>query len=102
MVNAMQSNWNLSDLEAALVAETAISTITKGLDYYRMSRQFFESTTEDKRVHFLDALFAEADGDGRVSYEEIEEIPTIATVLKLTHKQSIDAKLKITRERRAN
>ena len=34
--------------------------------------------------------------------EEIEEIRTIATVLKLHHKQFIDAKLKIPRERRAN
>ena len=102
MVSAIQNNWNLSDLEAALVAETAVSTITKGLDYYRLSRRFFESTTEDERVHFMDALFAVADGDSGVSYEEIEEIRTIATVLKLTHKQFIDAKLKISRERRAN
>lgn len=102
MVAAIQKNWSLTDLEAALVAESAVSAITKGLDYYRMSRQFFESTTEGERVHFLDALFAVADGDGRVSYEEIEEIRTIATVLKLTHKQFIDAKLKIPRERRAN
>jgi uncharacterized tellurite resistance protein B-like protein len=71
MISAIQGNWHLSDLEAAPVAETAVSTITKGLNYYRMSRQFFESTTEDERVHFLDALFAVADGDGRVSYEEI-------------------------------
>jgi hypothetical protein len=33
---------------------------------------------------------------------EIEEIRTIATVLKLSHRQFIDAKLKIPRERRAN
>jgi uncharacterized tellurite resistance protein B-like protein len=102
MVVAIQENWSLSNLEAALVAESAVSAITKGLDYYRMSRQFFESTTENERVRFLDALFAVADGDGRVSYQEIEEIRTIATVLKLTHKQFIDAKLKIPRERRAN
>jgi uncharacterized tellurite resistance protein B-like protein len=102
MVSAIQSNWELSDFEAALVAEAAVSTITKGLDYYRLSRQFFENTTEDERVHFMDALFAVADGDGHVSYEEIEEIRTIATVLKLHHKQFIDAKLKIPRERRAN
>ncbi len=102
MVSAIQNNWELGDVEAALVAESAVSTITKGLDYYRLSRRFFESTTEDERVHFMDALFAVADADGRVSYEEIEEIRTIATVLKLTHKQFINAKLKIPRERRAN
>jgi uncharacterized tellurite resistance protein B-like protein len=102
MVNAIKGYWELSDVEAALVAETAVSTITKGMDYYRLSRRFFESTTEDERVRFMDALFAVADADGRVSYEEIEEVRTIATVLKLTHKQFIDAKLKIPRERRAN
>ena len=102
MVSAIKGNWELSDIQAALVAETAVSTITKGLDYYRLSRRFFDSTTEDERVHFLDALFAVADGDSGVSYEEIEEIRTIATVLKMTHKQFIDAKLKVPRERRAN
>jgi uncharacterized tellurite resistance protein B-like protein len=102
MVNAIKGNWQLSEVEAALVAETAVSTITKGLDYYRLSRRFFESTTEEERVRFMDALFAVANGDGFVSYEEIEEIRTISMVLKLTHKQFIDAKLKIPRENRAN
>lgn len=102
MVTAIQENWSLSDVEAAFVAESAVSAITKGLDYYRMSRQFFESTTEQERVHFMDVLFAVADGDGRVSHEEIEEIRTISMVLKLHHKQFIDAKLKIPPERRAN
>jgi len=50
---------------------------------------------EDERVRFMDVLFAVADGDGRVSHEEIEEIRTIANVQKLSHKQFIDAKLKI-------
>lgn len=102
IVAAIQDNWELDDIQAALVAESAVSAITKGLDYYRLSRRFFESTTEDERVHFMDALFAVANGDDGVSYMEIEEIRTIATVLKLTHKQFIDAKLKIPRERRAN
>ena len=102
MVNAIKGNWELSDIEAALVAETAVSTISKGLDYYRLSRRFFESTTEEERIRFMDALFAVANGDGFVSYEEIEEIRTISMVLKLTHKQFIDAKLKVPREHRAN
>ena len=95
MVKAIQEAWSLSALQAALVAEVAVSEIGKGLDYYRLSRQFFESTTEAERLHFLDVLFAVAAGDGGVSYLEIEEIRTIALVLKLTHQQFIAAKLKI-------
>ena len=102
MVAALRRHWLLPEAQATLVAEVADSEIGRGLDYYRLSREFFECTTEDERVSFMDVLFAVADGDGGVSYEEIEEIRTIATVQKLTHKQFIDAKLKIPRERRAD
>lgn len=97
----LRQNWGISEIEANLVAEVALSEISKNLDYYRLSRGFFELTTEAQRVQFLDVLFAVADGDGRVSFDETEEIRTIATVLKLTHKQFIDAKLKIPADRRS-
>lgn len=102
MVSAIQTHWKLSDIESALVAEVAVNEIGKDMDYYRLSRGFFESTNEQERVRFLDVLFAVADGDGLVSNAEIEEIRTIATVLKLTHGQFINAKLKVPRQRRAN
>ncbi len=102
MSAALRRYWELSEVEAALVVEVAVSEIFKHLDYYRLSRQFFESTNEDERVRFMNVLFAVADADGRVSYEEIEEIRTIANVQKLSHKQFIDAKLTIPRERRAD
>jgi uncharacterized tellurite resistance protein B-like protein len=100
MVAAMQTNWDISQVEATLVVEVAVSEISKTLDYYRLSREFFESTDFEERLHFLDVLFAVADGDSHVSYDETEEIRTIAMGLKFTHKQFIDAKLKIPRERR--
>ena len=101
MRNALGKCWQIGDEEAAVVVEVAVSEISKDLDYYRLSREFFGSTTEAERLCFLDVLFAVADGDGRVSYEEIEEIRMIANMLKLTHKQFIDAKLKIPPDRRA-
>jgi uncharacterized tellurite resistance protein B-like protein len=102
MKTALSKCWSIGDQEAAVVIEVAVSEISKDLDYYRLSREFFESTSEPERVCFLDVLYAVADGDGRVSFEEIEEIRTIANMLKLTHQQFIDAKLKIPRERRAD
>ena len=97
MRSAIQEHWGLSDLHANLVAEVAISEIGKGLDYYSLTRQFFLLTSDEERVRFLDALFAVAAADGRISYEETEEIRSITNVLKLTHKQFITAKLKCRR-----
>ena len=98
--DALQTHWQVPPEEAALVADVAVSEIAKGLDYFRLSRQFFECTTEDERVRFLDVLFAVTTSDGRASYEEIEEIRTIANGLKLTHQQFINAKLKVPAELR--
>jgi uncharacterized tellurite resistance protein B-like protein len=101
MIAALQNHLGMDREPAGLVAEIAVSTISKDLDYYRLTREFFEHTTEDERVHFLDVLFEVAAADGIVSHQEMEEIQTISKVLKLTHKQFIDAKLRIPREKRA-
>lgn len=95
MVKAIREHWGISEFQANLVAEVAVSDISKGLDDYQLSSQFFECTTPDERLSFLDALFAVAAVKGGVSFQETEDIRSIATVLKLTHQQFITAKLKI-------
>jgi uncharacterized tellurite resistance protein B-like protein len=102
IVRALQKYWDISDVEASLVAEMAASEVSKGMDYYRLTRQFFEVTTEDERVRFLNALFAVAAGDDIAAFEEIEEIRTIANGLLLSHQQFIDAKLKLSAEQRVD
>jgi uncharacterized tellurite resistance protein B-like protein len=98
----LQQAWGISLAAAGVVAQVAVSEIGKGLDYYRLTRQFFESTSEDERLRFLDALFAVTIGDGHATEEEIEEIRAISHGLLLTHDQFIAAKLKIPRELRTN
>lgn len=100
VLQALQENWGISQAEAALVTEVAVSDISKGLDYFRLTRQFFESTTEEERVRFLDVLFAITTSDEQASYEEIEEIRKISNGLLLTHKQFIDAKQNVPRDKR--
>jgi len=100
MERTLQENWNCSREQAALVAEVAVSAVAEDMDFYRMAREFFTCTTRQERVQFLDVLFAVADGDGMVSTPETEGIRRIAMNLKMTHRQFIDAKLKIPRERR--
>lgn len=102
MEAAIEKTWGIPEVQSTLVAEVAVSEIGRDLDYYSTSRGFFDSTSEEERLRFVDVLFAVADGDGGVSNDEIEEIRTITYVLKLTHKQFINAKLKIPRQRRSN
>jgi uncharacterized tellurite resistance protein B-like protein len=91
MVRALEG-WGLSAAAATLVAETAVSTVAAGLDFFRLSREFADLTEENERAGFLDVLFAVADADGRLSHEENEEIRRIALHLNLSGAQFADAK----------
>lgn len=97
---AIQRYWGLSDMEAAIVMKAATVNVQSDLDYYRLTRSFFEVTSEDERVRFLDALFTVATSDGQATFEEVEEIRQIANGLLLTHQQFIQAKLKVPSELR--
>ncbi len=95
MVQALRANWDLTETTAAVVAEVALSEMTPDVDYFHLMREFFDATTENERVRFLDVLLAVAAADGQVSHDENEAIRSIARGLKLTHRQFAEAKLKI-------
>lgn len=100
MVDALQTYWHLSSEEATFVAGVAISETASLLDPSRLAREFADACGPRERVEFLDVLFAVAAADGEASYDEIEEIRTLARSLKLSHEEFIEAKLKIPRQQR--
>jgi uncharacterized tellurite resistance protein B-like protein len=100
MVDALQTYWHLDADQAAFVAGVAISETASLMDRYRLAREFASVVGPRERVLFLDVLFAVAAADGVACYDEIEEIRAIAESLKLSHRQFIQAKLKLPRERR--
>jgi uncharacterized tellurite resistance protein B-like protein len=102
IADILEEKWGISPVQAALVAEAAVSQTDKTTDMYTLARDFFDTTDEGERVRFLDVLFAVAEGDGFVTYEETEEIRLISKMLKMTHRQFINAKLKIPSERRSS
>ena len=102
MIEALEDGWGVNPSEAAFITEIAVSEIGPDMDYYRLTREFFTSTTESERSEFLKVLFQVAHADGFVSNQEIEEIRTIANSLRLTHKAFINAKLTIPKDGRAS
>jgi uncharacterized tellurite resistance protein B-like protein len=97
MVEALQAGWEISPDAATFVANVAVSKINPSEDYFRLISEFANSTTMDERGRFLEVLFAVADADGGISYDETEEIRHIANILLLPHERFIEAKLKISR-----
>lgn len=100
MRRAVATDWGLSDREADLLVTISCDRTTRGLDYYRLSRGFFEHTTLDERKKFLRTLFRIADASEQTAYEEVEEIRNIAKSLKLSNDDFIKAKMSVPRKDR--
>lgn len=100
MVDAIESNWNLSQEEAIFVSEVAVNALDVTYDTFRMIRELTASTTYEERKEILYTLFAVAAADGDISFDETEEIRIMARSLELTHSDFIDAKLRVLGEER--
>ncbi|MFP3855320.1 MAG: TerB family tellurite resistance protein [Anaerolineales bacterium] len=102
IVEALTTYWQLGEEAALFVAGVATSEIANDLDLYRLTREFYEATDRDQRLHFLEVLFQVAAADGQATHEEIEEIRRITRTLKLSHRNFINAKLTLPKERRSS
>ena len=91
----LSEEWDLSERQAQIVTQISCDRTLQGLDYFRLSRGFFECTTLDERRNFIKCLFKIANASDKTSYDETEQIRRISNSLKLTHKDFIEAKLTI-------
>lgn len=96
----LSKQWALSEQEAYIITEISYNRTLKGLDYFRLTRGFFDCTSLDQRKNFIKCLFQIANASDKTSYAETEEIRKISNSLKLSHKDFIEAKLTIPDEDR--
>jgi len=100
MRDIIKSEWNLSDEHAQLVIDISHHRVFRGLDGVRLVKRFNDLTALSERRDFLRCLFAVANAADQTSFEEIEEIRSIAKGMELSHQDFIDAKLAIPRKDR--
>lgn len=98
IVAILEEWWHLDHARATLVAEVALAESAASLDFFRLSKEFAESTTVEQRERFLDALFAVAIADGELSSAESAEISRITAAINLPHDRFVAARMRLPRQ----
>ena len=98
-MNSLQTTWGANRDAATLVAEIATSEPLGDLEY-RMEVELQRLFTYEERVQLLDVLFAVALADGDVSSDEMNTIRSMANMLRVSHQEFVNAKLKIPADKR--
>jgi len=93
LVDGLTEQWGLDADTSSLVADLALDETAGGVDLHVLLRDFVEITDEPERQRFLAAVFRVAAGDGRATYDEIEEVRRIGRGLLLSHRHFIAAKM---------
>jgi uncharacterized tellurite resistance protein B-like protein len=87
--------WGISPSLAEAVCAVAMEAANVGLDLFRLIQETKATLSVNKRKTLIEALFALALAEGRMTGQEIEEIRKIAYSLEFTHREFINAKLKV-------
>jgi uncharacterized tellurite resistance protein B-like protein len=87
--------WGISPSLAEAVCGVAMEAANLGLDLFRLIQETKATLSVNKRKTLLEALFALALAEGKMTGKEIEEIRKIAYGLDFTHREFINAKLKV-------
>ncbi len=95
---------NLSFKEEAIELILAViqDTALKGLDRFRLAREFYGKSTVEQRFQLIECLFDIAGSDKDLKHEEVEEVRNIAYALKLTHKDFINLKVSYLKKEKQN
>ena len=83
--DSLIDTWGLAEDQAEYVTQVAFSCKPKNMDIIRVCREFYEETTEEERVKFLDILLNVSFADGVLTDDELHEVINIIANLKLGH-----------------
>ena len=95
ILGILKDQYGLSPEDAeALVAE-ADRQLEDSVDYWRFARLINENYTNEEKIGIIETLWRIIFIDGKMDKHEDYLIHKLADLLRLTHQQLIDAKLKV-------
>jgi uncharacterized tellurite resistance protein B-like protein len=95
ILSILKDQYGLSPEDAeALIAE-ADRELADSVDYWRFARLINENYTNEEKIGIIETLWRIVFIDGKMDKHEDYLIHKLADLLRLTHQQLIDAKLKV-------
>ena len=94
----IQSEYGLSETQALEVARRAASELEGSIDMWKFTNLINENYDEAERIRVVELLWRVVYADGKLDKHEDYLVHKLARLLRLTHKQLIAAKLKVSRD----
>lgn len=99
VLETMKSTFNLSREHAEEMIELARQARNKSVDLWQFTNQINQSFNHSEKIKLLEAVWQVIYADGRIDKHEDYLVHKLANLLRLQHKELIDAKIKTKKDK---
>ncbi|MFZ0451279.1 MAG: TerB family tellurite resistance protein [Desulfatiglandaceae bacterium] len=95
ILSIIQQEYDLSDKEAVSLLERSQQELDESIDLWRFSNNINQHYSLDEKIRLIENVWEIAFTDGNLEQHEDYLVHKLANLLRLSHKQLIDAKMKV-------
>ena len=96
----LKNNYNLPDEDVTALIEATEEELKKSIDLWRFTTLINKNYSIEEKTQIIEMVWKIAYADGRLGKHEDYLVHKLANLLRLTHKQLIETKLKIIHDER--
>ena len=95
IVNVLKSDFSLPDEDAEELLEISRKELDDSLDLWKFTNFINENYSSEEKIKVIETVWKVVYADGKLDMHEDYLVHKLSKLLKLSHKQLIDAKLKV-------
>ena len=95
IIKILKKDYKLSDEHADALIEAADEELKKSIDLWKFAKLINQNYSTDEKIQIIETIWKVVYADDRLDKYEDYLIHKLAKLLRLNHKQLIDAKLKV-------
>jgi uncharacterized tellurite resistance protein B-like protein len=95
IINIIKKDYDLSDEHAVALIEAAGEELKRSIDLWKFARLINQNYSTDEKIEIIEMVWKVIYTDGKLDKHEDYLVHKLANLLRLTHKELIDAKAKV-------
>ncbi len=95
IISILKRNFDLSDEHATTLLEASNEELKGSIDIWQFTNLINQNYSIEEKIRVVEMVWDVVYADGKLEKHEDYLVHKLATLLRLTHKQLIDAKLKV-------
>ena len=95
IINIIKKDYDLSDEHAVVLIEAAGEELQRSIDLWKFARLINQNYSADEKIQIIEMVWKVIYTDGKLDKHEDYLVHKLAHLLRLTHKELIDAKVKV-------